>query len=172
MRIKASLVAATLVTGTLAAGGIVPSSAQVPPPIVLEPLSPRSSFTDPITAQFKVKLDGRRTHVIKSRDLSRSVVARITVQPGAMFPWHTHAGPVVVNVAQGELVYVSADDCVERPYPAGTAFVDPGRGHVHTAFNRGADVLVFYATFFEVPAEGPLTITQGIQAPAGCVTGP
>jgi hypothetical protein len=36
-------------------------------------------------------------------------------------------GPVVVNVVSGELTYVAADDCVEREYPAGTAFVDPGR---------------------------------------------
>jgi hypothetical protein len=32
-------------------------------------------------------------------------------------------------------VYAGADDCVEREYPAGTAFVDLGHGDVHTAFN-------------------------------------
>jgi quercetin dioxygenase-like cupin family protein len=106
--------------------------------------------------------------VVNMRDLSRTVIARITIQPGAQFPWHTHPGAVIVNVAQGELVYVEASDCIERPYPAGTAFVDPGHGHSHTAFNRTGGVTVIYATFFEVPAEGPLTITEGIQAPAGC----
>jgi hypothetical protein len=60
-----------------------------------------------------------------------------TVQPGAMFPWHWHPGMVVVNVTSGELGYVSAMDCVERPYAADEAFVDPGHGHIHTAFNRG-----------------------------------
>lgn len=98
------------------------------------------------------------------RDLSRTVVARITVQPGAQFPWHTHPGPAIVNIARGELVYVPASDCVARPYQAGTAFVDPGHGHVHTAFNRTGGVTVFYATFFEVPAQGPLTITEGVEA--------
>ena len=80
------------------------------------------------------------------RDLSRTVVARITVQPGAQFPWHTQPGAVIVNVAQGELVYVEASDCIERPYPAGTAFLDPGHGHVHTAFNRTGGATVIYAT--------------------------
>ena len=63
------------------------------------------------------------------------MVARFTVQPGAQFPWHSHAGSVVVNIVDGALVYVGADDCVEREYPAGTAFVDLGHGDVHTAFN-------------------------------------
>lgn len=164
--------AATAFLVVLVAVGLVPSQAQVPPPIVLEPLGPRSIFTDDVRGQFRVKLSGHGTNVLNMRDLSRSVVARGTVQPGAMFPWHTHWGPVVVNVAQGELTYVSAEDCVERPYPAGTVFVDPGRGHVHTGINRGDEVLVFYATFFEVPAVGPLTITEGVQPPEDCQVGP
>jgi quercetin dioxygenase-like cupin family protein len=80
------------------------------------------------------------------------------VQPGAQFPWHSHAGPVVVTVVSGELTYVAADDCRERKYPAGTAFVDPGQGHVHTAFNGTEGVTVFVATFYGAPAEGPLII--------------
>jgi redox-sensitive bicupin YhaK (pirin superfamily) len=84
------------------------------------------------------------------------------VQPGAQFPWHTHHGPVVVNVVEGELVYVNANDCVERPYAAGTAFIDPGRGNIHTAFNRTGSPTVLLATFLEAPASGPLTITAGV----------
>jgi quercetin dioxygenase-like cupin family protein len=81
------------------------------------------------------------------------------VQPGAQFPWHTHPGPVIVNVTQGELVYVAADDCVHRSYPADTAFVDPGHGHVHTAYNPTGAPTVFVATFFEAPAApAPLLI--------------
>lgn len=44
------------------------------------------------------------------------------------FPWHTHCGPVVVNVVSGEFTCISAEDCVGRVYPAGTALVDPGQG--------------------------------------------
>ncbi len=50
----------------------------------------------------------------------------------------------------------------------GTAFVDPGRGNVHTASNPSDEVTVLLATFFEVPAEGPLTITEGVVPPDDC----
>ena len=164
--------AATAVALGLVAVGFTPLRAQAPPPpILVEPLTPRSLFTDDVRGQFRIKLDGHGTNVVNMSDLSLSVVARITVQPGAQFPWHTHSGPVVVNIAQGELVYVEASDCIDRPYRAGTAFVDPGHGHVHTAFNRTGGVTVLYATFFEVPAQGPLTITDGVEVPAGCQVG-
>ena len=141
-----------------------------PPPIGVELLTPRAEFTDDVSIRVRFKLEGRRNRAttINMHDPSRTVVARISVQPGAHFPWHTHPGPVIVNVSAGELVYVQAKDCVERPYAAGTAFVDPGRGNVHTAFNPSDKVTVLLATFFEVPAEGPLTITEGIAPPDNC----
>jgi quercetin dioxygenase-like cupin family protein len=154
-----------------AAAAAAPSLAQ-PQPIAIELLTPRSQITDAVSGQIKIKLDGTATDVINMKNLSRTAVARITVQPGAMFPWHTHSGPVIVNIAQGELVYVSADDCTERPYQAGEAFVDPGHGHAHSAFNRGASEMVFYATFFQIPASGPLTLTDGVTAPEDCQLNP
>jgi quercetin dioxygenase-like cupin family protein len=123
-------------------------------------------FTHAVDAKFKIKRHAEGATVLKSDGASRTVVARFTVQPEAQFPWHTHAGPVIVNVTQGELVYVPADDCSHRAYRAGTAFVDPGRGYVHSAFNRTGQPTVFVATFYEAPADGPLLIPA--QAPAGC----
>jgi hypothetical protein len=65
----------------------------------------------------------------------------------------------MVAVTQGELVFVYADDCVKRPYPAGTAFIDPGFGSVHYAFNPTGGETVIVATFLGVPAApAPLTI--------------
>ena len=104
--------------------------------------------------------------VLDLADLSNIAVARFTVQPGAQFPWHTHPGPVIVTVTQGELVYVMAEDCHEAAYAAGTAFVDPGRGMVHSAYNPTDAETIIVATFTEVPADGPLSITEGITAPA------
>ena len=158
-----------IVLGVL--GAFAYSSAQAQPvvPIAVEQLGPRAVFTDDVAMQIRNKLDGQSTDVINVSDPSRIATAKITVQPGAQFPWHTHSGPVFVTVAEGELTYVSADDCVERPYLAGTAFVDPGHGHVHTAFNGGDTVTVLYATFFEVPASGPLTIAA--EAPTDCTVG-
>jgi quercetin dioxygenase-like cupin family protein len=159
--------AAGLIAVLLLTAYMLPSAAQEPPPpIATEVLTDRAVFTDDVNLQVKIKWDGRRTNVVRAADPSRTVVTRITVQPGAQFPWHSHAGPVVVNIVQGTLVYVGADDCVERPYPAGTAFVDAGHGHVHTAFNPGEGETVLVATFFEAPAEGPLLIPA--EAPADC----
>lgn len=166
---KRSIVSALVLALVVTAGWVAPSMAQeAPPPIAVELLTQRAKFTDDVAAQIKVKLDGGATQAINVKDASPTVVAKITVQPEAQFPWHTHPGPVVANVAQGELIYVNADDCVERPYPAGTAFVDPGRGNVHTAFNPTAGETVVFATFFEVPGTGSLTITEGVEPPTNC----
>jgi quercetin dioxygenase-like cupin family protein len=136
----------------------LPSSAQDPPePIAIEFLTDRAVFPDNVDLKVKLK-HGGETAVVKDKDPSRTVTTRITVQPGAQFPWHTHRGPVVVNVVSGALTYVGAEDCIERVYPAGTAFFDLGHGHVHTAFNATDEVTVFVATFFSAPAEGPLLI--------------
>ena len=163
----AAVAAGALIAVLLIGASVMPSGAQQPPPpIATEFLTGRATFTDDVDLKVKFKLDGKATGVVNTDDPSRTVVARFTVQPGAQFPWHTHPGPVIVNVTEGELVYVAADDCVERPYPAGTAFVDPGHGHVHTAFNPTDDVTVLVATLFEAPAEGPLLIPA--EAPADC----
>ena len=150
------------ITMTLAVAGVVgatalPSVAQTAP-IVLEQLGDRSVFTDRVELKFKVKDHEGEMTVVSTHDASRTALAKITVQPGARFPWHTHAGPVVVNIDQGALTYVEGDDCHEHTYNQGEAFVDSGHGHVHAAYNPGPTETVIYATFFEAPEQGPLTI--------------
>lgn len=164
---RAAALATVLVGVVLIGANVLPSAAQQPPaPIATEFLTGRAVFTDNVDLKIRNKLDGKATQVVNVKDPSRTVVARITLQPGAQFPWHTHPGPVIVNVAEGELVYVGSDDCAEREYPAGTAFIDVGHGHVHTAFNPTDEETVLVATFFEAPAQGPLLIPA--QAPADC----
>lgn len=162
---NAALAIAMLAVVVVAAN-VLPSAAQAPTqPITVESLTGRAVFTDNVDLKVKIKRD-RATSVLNSKDPSRTVVAKITVQPGAQFAWHTHPGPVIVNVTSGELVYVEAEDCVEHAYPKDTAFIDPGRGHVHTAFNPTNVPTVLVATFFEAPAQGPLLIPA--EEPAGC----
>jgi quercetin dioxygenase-like cupin family protein len=155
-----------LMLAAAAAVGVAASAAQDPPaPIAAEPLTARSLFTDEINLKLRLKHDGRETAVVQVDDPSRTVVVRYTVQPGAQFPWHSHAGPVFVNIVSGELTYVEADSCAEKTYVAGQAFVDPGQGHVHSALNAGAWPTVFVATFYDAPAEGGLLIPA---APSNC----
>ena len=163
---KTTFVIAVLASAMAGGAYVLPVEAQAPPPpIVAERLTPRSVFVDDISLKFKIKLDGHANDVVDVKDPSRTVVVRYTVQPGAQFPWHSHAGPVVVNLVSGALTYVGAEDCVQRTYAAGQAFVDPGQGQVHTAFNPTNAPTVFVATFFDAPAEGLLLIPG---APGGC----
>jgi hypothetical protein len=129
-----------------------------PPPIAVEMLTDRHEFTDDIAVQVRVRPDGRPPEVVNIKDASNIAVLRFTVQPGVRFPWHSHPGLVMVTVTQGELVFVYADDCIQRPYPEGTAFVDPGFGTVHYAFNPTGGETVIVATFLGVPATGLLTL--------------
>jgi quercetin dioxygenase-like cupin family protein len=165
----------TVAVGAAAAStGAAPRTTEPPvPPIAVEELTRvdadtpvRGSMTENATATVHITPEGMDEVVIDVTDLSHIAVARFTVQPGAQFPWHTHPGPVLVTVTQGELVYVMAEGCSEHSYPAGTAFVDPGRGHVHTAYNPTDGETVLVATFVEAPADGPLSMTEGVAAPA------
>jgi quercetin dioxygenase-like cupin family protein len=150
--------------GVLACGGNAQAETA---PVAIEVLTPRAAFTDDASIQVRLKVDGLDTNVIKAADPSNVVTTRVTVQPGAQIPWHTHHGPVFVTIARGELTYVSSDGCSSRLYPTGTAFVDPGHGHVHTAYNSGKAVTVFVATFFETPP-GTAPITIPADGPADC----
>jgi quercetin dioxygenase-like cupin family protein len=137
----------------------VPSFAgDAPLPIAPRVLTPRSVFPDDVS--LTVSVGGKSVTV----EPSRTVVVKYVVQPGAVFPWHTHTGPVVVNVKRGTFTYVS-DTCVKTAYDAGEAFVDLG-SDIHSAF-AGPKETVVVATFFNAPPEpDPLLIPA--TAPAGC----
>jgi len=157
-----AILAAAVVVGI----SVLPAFAdEPPPPIVGEPLTGRAGFVDDIDLKIKIKSAGSEAIVVNADDPSNTAVVRYTVQPGAQFPWHTHAGPVMVNVVAGALTYIDAEGCTERTYSAGQAFVDPGHGHAHSAFNPTASPTILIATFFEAPASGPLLIPVD---PANC----
>lgn len=161
---SASLVAGGVALGTIPAAA---SPDDEPPPILVEPLAPRSVVPDDVDVRFKIRLDGGPTQVVSTDDPSRIVVAKITVQPGAQFPWHYHTGPTMVTVAEGDFILTNAADCVDRPYAAGTTFVEP-TGKVHTARNPGESETILYVTYFDAPASGPLSVTDGVVPPADC----
>jgi quercetin dioxygenase-like cupin family protein len=157
-RARLVLVTVLLLLAAASVVNVIPSAASdPPPPIAAEPLTARSVFPDEIDMKIKLKEDGG-TKVVHVDDPSRTLDVRYTVQPGAQFPWHTHYGPVLVNIISGSLTYVPSDTCDGRTYTAGQAFIDPGHGHRHTAYNPGTEPTVFIATFFEAPASGPLLI--------------
>jgi quercetin dioxygenase-like cupin family protein len=142
-------------------GGGAVADVAPPLPIASEPLTQRHEFTDDVSVQVRLKPSGRSREVINMDDASRMAVVRFTIQPGVRFPWHSHPGLVMVAVTKGELVFVYGDDCVQRRYPTGTAFVDPGFGNVHYAFNPTGGELVIVATFLGVP-NAPAALTNPV----------
>lgn len=158
MRISTIAIAAVL-----AAGALAHASAEAQNPISVELLAAPAEFTDDVSIQIRNKFLGRRTDALNVHDASNIAVVKVTFQPGAVFPWHTHPGPVLITVAEGDFVYALSEDCLDRWYPAGTAVIDAGFGNEHMAYNPSAtDETVVYATFLGVPDGGPLTIlTQG-----------
>ena len=66
--------------------------------------------------------------------------------------WHTHPGPVFVEVVRGSVIFEEAahGECRQTTYDAGEGFFDPGFGHVHRAIagSAGAD---FYPVFVLPP---------------------
>jgi hypothetical protein len=85
-------------------------------------------------------------------------------------PWHTHPGPVFVEVVKGSLIYEDAHHgkCRRLTYEAGEGFFDQGGGHVHRAVagTAGAD---FYPVFV-LPPGSETHIIPVTTAPEECTT--
>lgn len=114
----------------------------------------RAGFADPVSIMFRLADDGSdRTKVIQVRNAKDTVIQEITFTAGGHTGWHSHPGPALVLVTQGELTLYSADDptCAGRSYAAGQAFIDPGQGHVHIGRASQSGNTVLWVTYFDVP---------------------
>jgi len=136
--------------------------------VVSAPILARGDFVDQVDVKIKLST-AHGTVVSNAPSAGEVIVQEVTIAPNGTTGWHSHPGPVVVIVKAGALTYVREDHgaCLETVYAAGTAFVDPGQGHVHTAFNRGTENLVLIATYFDVPA-GTSPRTDVPVAPPAC----
>jgi hypothetical protein len=91
--------------------------------------------------------------------------------------WHSHPGPVFVEVVRGSLIYEDAahGDCRKVTYQAGQGFFDRGFGHVHHAVGGvvgadGAAGAEFYAVYVLPP--GSATHVIPATAPEECTAAP
>lgn len=98
-------------------------------------------------------------------DVAEVRVVKFELAPGGAFPWHQHPGPVWVVVTRGTLTFYSAA-CEAHPYPAGSAFFDPG-DLTHTARNEGQEPVEVMATFMFPAGAGPAASTPQ-PAPESC----
>lgn len=152
---------AGVVVGAVVVSMAIAGAALATPPsgILSGRVVARGSFSDPVDVTFKVK-DGRE-EVTRVKGAGETVVQEIVIAPGGQTGWHSHHGPAVVLVTSGSLTIYSSEDpgCVGRTYVAGQAFVDPGQGHTHIAFNHdGSENTVLWVTYFDVPAGAPFRL--------------
>lgn len=138
------------------------------PGIVSGPILARGDFVDDVDVKFKLQRDDH-TVVANAPSAGEVVVQEITIAPGGTTGWHSHPGPVVVVVKAGTLTFVRDADgeCTSTAYGMGSAFVDSGQGHAHTAFNLGTENLVLIATYFDVPTGASQRIDVSA-VPAAC----
>ncbi|QIO21262.1 cupin domain-containing protein [Haloarcula sp. JP-L23] len=129
-----------------------------PEGLSVEVLAPHATFTDDVGMALGVTFEQGGDEAAFVRDASTIVLARVTLEPGGTTGWHTHPGPVVVNLAEGEIEVVFSHTCTTHTYAAGEAFVDPG-GHEEVARNPSdTQRAVAYALFLAVPdGESPTT---------------
>lgn len=72
-------------------------------------------------------------------------VFKLTIHPGGTGGWHSHSGPVLVDVQQGAATFYEAhgNSCTRRTIDRGHAFVEQP-GVIHTTRNEGKRDLVIY----------------------------
>ena len=112
----------------------------------------RGAFAEATDVKIKSTLGGE-FRVMTVQNAQEVIVQEVTIEAGAQTGWHSHHGPVVVVVKAGTMTLYQHDDpaCEGEQFTVGEVFVDPGQGNVHNARNEGADGVILYATYFDVP---------------------
>jgi quercetin dioxygenase-like cupin family protein len=131
---------------------------------------------DPATVPTGTLVAHNQVDGIRISSLARAVddgradvfIAHARFTPGQDTGWHTHPGPVFVQVVRGSLAYQDArHDCKPRTYQAGQGFFDRGHGHVHRAV-AGPTGAEFYPVFVMPPGSAAHIIPA--TAPKECTS--
>jgi len=117
---------------------------------------------------FKVKRMGDNSWEVEIKAQRGLALATqtITFPPGAYSGWHSHPGPVLINVKEGEVTFYE-HDCSIKIVRAGEGFLDTG-DHPHFARNEGSVPAVNVVTYFIPPhtttvrTDAPQPLTCGI----------
>ena len=115
---------------------------------------------------FKVKTDAHSLVdvEVKAKSHLDVVVRTHDYAVGSSTGWHTHPGPVLITVLQGQVTFYEADDptCTPHVVSAGEGYVDTGRGHIgrNETGQQAKDVTVILAPVNlpfrnELPAPNP-----------------
>jgi quercetin dioxygenase-like cupin family protein len=120
--------------------------------------TPGSGFTR--TVQGSATLEPFRVHTddfeIQSKNTTDMVMAKFTVDVGGDTGWHTHPGPTLITIAKGQfklINFTDEDGCTEQVFGPGEGFVE-SPNVVHIGRSVGAEPVVGYVTFLNVPVGG------------------
>jgi hypothetical protein len=113
----------------------------------------RSTFGDTGQQTFKLKRITGDWHLeLKAKPRFDLAVQRIVFQPGGQSGWHTHPGPVFIQVVSGAITFYESDDPTCKPIVrgAGEGYLDLGE-HAHLARNETGTVAENVVTYLVPP---------------------
>ncbi|MGQ0714921.1 MAG: hypothetical protein ACT4PJ_14560 [Gemmatimonadaceae bacterium] len=111
----------------------------------------RSTFSQ--DDNFKVKRITGDWHVeVKAHRGLDLAVQQIVFQPGGHSGWHSHPGPVFIQVVSGTMTFYESDDpdCTPIVRTAGRGFLDVGE-HAHIARNETGSPATNVVTYLAPP---------------------
>jgi len=142
-------------------------SAAAAGPASMSTLLGRATF-EPEHKNFDIKRVTGDWHVdIKSKPAFDIAVQRIAFPVGSSSGWHTHPGPVFIQVVYGTMTFYQADDpsCSPIVRTVGQGYLDLGL-HPHVAVNQSSDSAVNIVTYFAPPGA---TLKMMADVPANCL---
>ena len=110
----------------------------------------RANFSDPTDPNFKVKrITGDWQMELKAKPSFDLAIQTITFQAGGQSGWHSHPGPVFIQVVSGTMTFYESTDptCTPVTKTAGQGFLDYG-DHAHLARNETASVAQTLVAYF------------------------
>jgi hypothetical protein len=95
---------------------------------------------------------GRWQVEVEARPNLDVAVQRITFAPGGQSGWHSHPGPVFIQVVSGQMTFYESDDpsCTPIVRTAGQGYLDTGE-HAHIARNETFHPAQNIVTYFAPP---------------------
>jgi hypothetical protein len=113
----------------------------------------RATFSDPNDQNFNIKRITGDWHMeIKAKPAFDIAVQTINFDAGGQSGWHSHPGPVFIQVVSGTMTFYESDDptCSPIVRTAGQGYLDLGE-HAHIARNETRLPAQNVVTYFAPP---------------------
>lgn len=116
--------------------------------------------------RFKLKRkNGKWEFDLDAHDPTDVAVQQLTFQPGGTSGWHSHPGPVILQVTSGTVTFYEGNGpCTPETRTVGQLFIETGE-HTHLGRNEGSTVATAIAIVF-APVGSVLRIDE--PAPGNC----